>query len=103
MVGNSGQGAWGALLMVHRDRLSSVSPHTARPGAIRPGPYTRIGKHWGCALLRLRRIVGEGGVDFAFFDAVRGIPGLAEILLFGAVAHHAGMRRSGFLIGVFAI
>src|SRR4030081_3552471 len=36
--------------MVHRNRLSSASPDTNRPGAIRPGLYMRTRKRWGCGL-----------------------------------------------------
>src|ERR1700761_998178 len=42
--------------------------------------------------------LAEGGIDFVFLDAGRGIAGLAEILLFGAVAHHAGMLVGGLAI-----
>jgi hypothetical protein len=42
---------------------------------------------------------GEGGVHFIFLDPGCGISGLTEVLLFGAVAHHAGMRRGGLLLG----
>src|SRR5260370_27528779 len=98
-VGNSGEGACTASLMVHRNRLSSASPDTTRPGAIRPGLYMRTYNDWGCALFFLLGVLAKGGVDFVFFDAGSGISRLAEILLFGAVAHHAGMRLGGVFAG----
>src|SRR5882672_7035782 len=94
-VGNSGQGACEALFMVHRNRLSSASPDTKRPGAIRPGLYMRTRKRCGFGLFRLRRVLGEGGVNFIFLDAGSGISGLAEVLFLGAVA---GMRHGGALL-----
>src|ERR1700730_3635505 len=48
-------------------------------------------------------VLGESGVHFVFLDARRGIAGLTEILLFGAVAHHAGMRRGRRLFAVFGV
>src|SRR6266849_3028185 len=101
-VGNSGQRACEALFMIHRDRLSSASPDTNRPGAIRPGLYMRTRKRWGCGLFFLGQVLGEGGVDFVFLDAGIGISGLAEVLLLGTVAHHARMRRGG-AVGIFRI
>src|SRR5450432_2538178 len=101
-VGNSGQGACAASLMVHRNRLSSASPDTTRPGAIRPGLYANL-QRLGCALFCLLGVLAKGGVDFVFFDASVGMSRLAEILLFGAVAHHAGMRLGGIFAGTFGI
>src|ERR1700682_5527990 len=102
-VGNSGQGACAASLMVHRNPLSSASPDTTRPGTIRPGLYMRTYNKLGCALFCLLGVLAKGGVDFVFFDAGLGISRLAEILLFGAVAHHAGMRLAGLFAGTFGI
>src|SRR6185437_7158493 len=39
----------------------------------------------------LARFVAERGLDFVFLDAGRRISRLVEVLLFSAVAHHAGM------------
>jgi hypothetical protein len=43
---------------------------------------------------------GEGGVHFIFLDPGCGISGLTKVLFFGAVAHHAGMRRAGCFLAV---
>src|SRR6266404_6795152 len=51
----------------------------------------------------LARVLAEGGIDFVLLDAGRGISRLTEVLLFGAVAHHAGMRRGGGLLAIFGI
>ena len=41
----------------------------------------------------------EGGIQLILFDARRQLP-LIKILLFGAIAHHAGMANVSFLFGV---
>src|SRR6185437_2592815 len=51
----------------------------------------------GC--LGLFPALGERRVNVVFFDPGGGIAALTEILLFGAVAHHAGMLRR-FLAGI---
>ncbi len=55
------------------------------------------------AKLLLLFVLGEGRVYLIFLDAGGRIAGLTEILFFGAVAHHAGMRRGGLLVAVFGI
>src|SRR6266576_329493 len=42
--------------MIHLNGLSSASPDTNRPGAIRPGLYMRTRRRWGCGLFHLGRV-----------------------------------------------
>src|SRR6185437_16172295 len=78
---------------------ASVSP--ARQGRARSSPAlyrATIGVSDG-ACLGLFPALGERRVDFVFLDPGGRIAALTEILLFGAVAHHAGMLRR-FLAGI---
>src|SRR5690606_24875125 len=43
--------------------------------------------------------LGEGVVDLFFGDPLRRISRLVEVLFFGAVAHHAGVRVLGVFLG----
>jgi hypothetical protein len=45
-------------------------------------------------------LVSEGGIQLILFDARRRVAALIKILLFGAIAHHAGMANVSFLFGV---
>src|SRR5438132_13161540 len=50
--------------------------------------------------LLLGALLAEGGIHLILFDTGRRVTALVEILLFGAIAHHAGMGNVSFLIGV---
>src|SRR6266478_2919620 len=50
--------------------------------------------------LLLGALLAKGGIHLILFDTGRRVTALIEILLFGAVAHHAGMGNVSFLIGV---
>jgi hypothetical protein len=50
--------------------------------------------------LLLGALLAEGGIHLILFDTGRRVTALIEILLFSAVAHHAGMGNVSFLIGV---
>jgi hypothetical protein len=50
--------------------------------------------------LLLGALLAEGGIHLILFDTGRRVTTLIEILLFGAVAHHAGMGNVSCLIGV---
>jgi hypothetical protein len=52
------------------------------------------------AALLLAGVLGKGGVDLILLDARRGVAGLTEILLLGAITHHADMGV-GLLRGFF--
>src|SRR5512140_3131503 len=72
-----------------------------RPGAIGPAFIGELAANRDGVLLL--RALGEGGVHFVFLDASGRVAGLVEILLLGAVTHHAGMLRRGGLLAVFGI
>src|SRR5580704_4210792 len=42
----------------------------------------------------------KGGIQLILFDSRRRVAEFIEILLFGAIAHHAGMGNIRFLVGV---
>ena len=42
----------------------------------------------------------KSGIELILFDSRRRVAELIKILLFGAIAHHAGMGNVSFLIGV---
>jgi hypothetical protein len=44
--------------------------------------------------------LAEGGIYIILFDTGRRVTALIEILLLGAVAHHAGMGNLSFLVVV---
>jgi hypothetical protein len=46
------------------------------------------------------RLVAKGFLNLILFDPGSRIACLTEILLFGAVAHHAGMGYPGFVLGM---
>jgi hypothetical protein len=50
-------------------------------------------------LLLLWLLVSEGGIQLILFDARRRVAALIKILLFGAIAHHAGMANVRFPFG----
>jgi hypothetical protein len=50
--------------------------------------------------LLLGALLAEGGIHLILFDTGRRVTALIEILLFSAIAHHAGMGNVSFLIGV---
>jgi hypothetical protein len=51
--------------------------------------------------LLLRVLFAEGSIQFILFDARRRIAALIEILLLGAIIHHAGMGDISLLFGFF--
>src|ERR1700682_1935996 len=74
-VGNSGQGACAASLMVHRNRLSSASPDTTRPGAIRPGLYMRTYGDWDARYFVFLASLANAASTSSFLMRASGFPG----------------------------
>src|SRR5260370_38080760 len=90
--------------MRHRNILSSAFPRHNKAGRDPARPLYANSQRLGMgALFCLGRVLAEGGIDFVLPDAGLGISGLTEVLLFGAVAHHAGVRRGGVFFGYFLV
>src|ERR1700737_3421640 len=86
--------------MVSPLRLS-LAFRREKAGRDRPGLYLYANwRRMGMGALALLGIFGEGGVHFILLDASPGVAGLAEILLLGAVTHHAGWGLGSFILGL---
>jgi hypothetical protein len=82
---------------IHDDRHAE-SPENDGPILVDTIDYVTT-NHTDPRLL-LGALLAEGGIHLILFDTGRRVTALIEILLFGAVAHHAGMGNISFLIGV---
>src|ERR1700677_479000 len=78
----------------HRHSLAGQG--RAQAGPAFAGEFRAVG---GWMRPLLLRTLGEGGVHFSFLDTGRGVSALTKILLFGAIAHHAGMLCGGMFLG----
>src|SRR6201998_769026 len=80
-------------------------PDLTKPGVISPGLVIvfEFAAIVGRGVSGFLRPFGEGRVHFIFLDAVRRISRLTEILFFGAITHHTGVRRRWLFLGVLGI
>ena len=62
---------------------------------------TENGLIWKLIMLFGRALFTESGDDFLFLNSRRRVAALTKILLFGAIAHHAGMSNPCLLLGTF--
>jgi hypothetical protein len=63
--------------------------------------FGRLRRSRTSTLRLLGGMPAKSGVQLVFFYACRRITALAEILLFGPIAHHTGMGDYGFFLPVF--